>query len=130
MTTDLEKQFFDTFGLGVTESAETRFIPVAPGLVRDSYNGKLLEPLDDDNWRKTFQNNYLKKYPYKGRIYYPQITDRHYLEFVRICCNECPWEFPSDFKNVEELKRFLIYNITQLEYIDRVKQQIIELFKE
>lgn len=94
MTTDLEKQFFDTFG-------------IEP------------EPIYSELWADE-----LVKYEY------PEITDRHYIEFVRICCNECPWEFPSDFKNVEELKRFLIYNITQLEYIDRVKKQIIELFKE
>ena len=120
MTTDLEKQFFDTFGI------EPYYKYLLIDKTTRYHNEKLLDKTNFIDFVKS-EKDYLLLKVVK---HYPQITDRHYLEFVRICCNECPWEFPSDFKNVEELKRFLIYNITQLEYIDRVKQQIIELFKE
>jgi len=104
MTTDLERQFFDTFG-------------IEP---RHKCTDGALEPCDE-------QCNYCGYY----ELRYPQITDRILLELICILCQRdyelgCCWFAISN--NVEELKNYLLGDC--IEWANDIKQQVQALFKE
>ena len=115
MTNELEKQFFDTFGI------EPRY---------KSYFC--------DGWSRIVEGKYFtdKKEAEKfgmviGEPKYPQITDRILLELLVIMTRYT--DIIDGFDNVQELKEFvlkdLIYSLTQPE-CNIVKQQVRTLFEE
>lgn len=109
MTNELEKQFFDAFGI------EPKY-----------------EAHSCDGWGRTVEVKYFtdKKEADKfgivvSELEYPQITDRILLELIRLGLN---YDFVIHSKSVEELKEkllaLLIYNEAEF------KQRVQELFKE
>ena len=103
MTTEIERQFFDTFGIKQKELI-FRTMNCACGCH------------DCKNCDK-YKNNFSK--------IYPRLTDRILLELIRLGLN---YDFVIHSKSVEELKEkllaLLIYNKAEF------KQQVQALFKE
>ena len=103
MTNELEKQFFDTFGI----------------------EAKLVISLED--WESC------KDLPRAEELFkhYPQISDRILLELLVIMTRYT--DIINGFDNVQELKEFvlkdLIYSLTQPE-CNIVKHQVRTLFEE
>lgn len=104
MTNEIEKQFFDTFGL-------------EPKLV-----------VTKDDWEKC------KNLPRAEELFkhYPQITDHILLELICICNNTYINGYTNYFtscgKTVEEIKKEILKKCIFLQ--DDIKQQVQALFKE
>ena len=111
MTTDLEKQFFDAFGI-------EPFI----------YCSK--PRLDCDARSKGFCR---KDCEYYSGVLYPQITDRILLELICIVaeyyCFRCD-NWVEQYKSVDKLKSFILLELIGLIYQKEIKQQVQALFKE
>jgi hypothetical protein len=114
MTTDLEKQFFSTFGIE----------PKTEICWCDSDN-KICEcEYDCDELRRS------------RKIGYPQITDRILLELICIDFNENPYKCRGGQTSVDEVKeRILSDFIHEFEnnlYLDKenIKHQVRTLFEE
>lgn len=109
MTTDLEKKFFDTFGIKQREYTQCT-------LMGCKYVYK-----NCNNCQ--FHNIY--------KVDYPEITDRILLELLVIMTRYT--DIIDGFDNVQELKEFvlkdLIYSLTQPE-CNIVKQQARTIFEE
>lgn len=108
MTNELEKQFFDTFGIEPHYYCADEYVFEA-----------MLE------YECTVGNREKCKTCKKVGKSYPQITDRILLELIRLGLN---YDFVIHPKSVEELKEkllaLLMYNEAEF------KQQVQELFKE
>lgn len=100
MTTDLEKEFFDTFGIEPKRGVELT-----------------IDPTTDDN----VMNEHYVCYGY------PQITDRILLELI--CMLSKTLTYVMLAYNIDELKQYVLSScIRYSESID--KQQVKELFEE
>lgn len=114
MTTDLEKQFFDTFGIKPREFKSCDVGTFCP------YEGQLCD--DTCPYYRTY------------KVDYPEITDRILLELICIAtASEITVEFKG-IKNVEHLKEVVLnYCIERYGYClhkDKFKHQVQALFKE
>ena len=106
MTNELEKQFFDTFGIEPIKKQESELVAIGENI-------RGLKRVE-----KPFYE-------------YPQITDRILLELLVIMTRYT--DIIDGFDNVQELKEFvlkdLMYSLTQPE-CNIVKQQVRTLFEE
>lgn len=132
MTTEIEKQFFDTFGI------KPKLNRPCEHLLQNKY-------CDED---KPCRDTYFEPFPYcVGIDYckkdykfqkweYPQITDRKLLELICIDFNENPYKCRGGESSVDEIKeRVLSDFIHEFEndlFRDKeeIKYQVQELFKE
>ena len=124
MTNELEKTFFDTFGIE----------PEYTYLVTDTFytNNIHTYTATKDDLIDYFEGKNCGRYKvievYKN---YPQITDHILLELLVIMTRYT--DIIDGFDNVQELKEFvlkeLIYSLTQQE-CDIVKHQVRTLFEE
>lgn len=104
MTTELEKQFFDTFGI------EPRKVKICRNI---NHCPKKYKLCDDDckHWQVV-------------RTDYPQITDTHYLQLIcylsSVCCPH--FAFERDISELKEIiLKFCIHYKDQLEKSVQVK---------
>lgn len=125
MTTDLEKKFFEKFGI---EPKLTCY-----DLIRlkedtnEKFGGRCLA-----NWQGETKEETIRRFSPKGwkvleckDVYtYPQIKDTHYLELI---CILNPYSYPSG-KNIQHLKEGVLEWCIKFE--NDIKQQVQELFKE
>ena len=123
MTTELEKQFFDTFGVEPTEEKYCYY---------QCKNPKFKEYCCEDKNCKHF----------KHKIEYPQITDRHYLELICAYNNfqndTASFFIPFDYKNIKNnILTFLVEEINEkyknryfCNDVDKLKHQVQAIFKE
>lgn len=111
MTNELEKKFFDTFGIE----------PKKGCTAYDKFTEEEADAICND---KCAECSYLDDV-------YPQITDRILLKLLVIMTRYT--DIIEGFDSVQELKEFvlkdLMYSLTQQE-CDIVKQQVRKLFKE
>lgn len=111
MTTEIEKTFFDTFGIAYKDCGK-------------------YDRLEECCNTATFCETGECPYGIGGRNY-PQISDSILLELLVIMTRYT--DIIDGFDNVQELKEFvlkdLIYSLTQSE-ADIVKQQVQALFEE
>ena len=135
MTTELEKQFFDTFGI---EPKETITCIIEEDWLND-YHLKTWYPISE--WMKNNTpckgekecSNKCNCYQVKNK--YPQITDRHYLELICILNDYTGIDVRAI--KIEELKEELLEHCTELiEYelyidddIDNFKHQVQAIFE-
>ena len=136
MTTELEKQFFDTFGI--------------PKIYKTTINIGDLDVNLKEIQAPTLKELYeIAKYDFTTPIYfswfkrskrwsedYPQITDRHYLELLCIFHNSPICLGGVNLGSVELLKERLLANFIQTMNMnvhqarkDELKHQVQELFK-
>ena len=126
MTTNLEKRFFDTFGVEPKcedacelgdEYWNNEHLANEYG-VFDNYMEAKGCPINKDGCTDNCRHAYTKEV-------YPQITDRILLELIRLGLN---YDFVIHSKSVEELKEkllaLLMYNEAEF------KQQVQALFEE
>lgn len=106
MTTDIERQFFDTFGIE-RKTLIYKTMNCACGCH------------DCKNCEK-YKNNFSK--------IYPQITDSHYLKMICLIAEKlnCFTSYDIDYQNLKEY--ILKEMILEKDYFD--KQQVQALFKE
>lgn len=122
MTTDIERQFFDTFGIEPKLSCKPWECPQYGAHGRDKCVKKLCA-VDEDCWKnKEYTSAYYE---------YPQITDRILLELI--CINAKSQDMYQDYyrirsRNYDNLK-FEILGDCMCERED-IKQQVQSLFKE
>lgn len=116
MTNELEKKFFDTFGIEPKKQCYYWDCPYSTGdVVKDT-------PMNERDCNSCKNPN---------KEIYPQITDRILLKLLVIMTRYT--DIIEGFDSVQELKEFvlkdLIYSLTQQE-CDIVKQQVHTLFEE
>ena len=116
MTNELEKQFFNTFGIEPKKQCYYWDCPYSTGdVVKDT-------PINERDCNSCKNPN---------KEIYPQITNRILLESLVIMTRYT--DIIEGFDSVQELKEFvlkdLMYSLTQPE-CDIVKQQVHTLFKE
>ena len=132
MTNDLEKHFFDTFGI------EPKLNSPCEQLLQNKYC----------NENSGSRDTYFDPYPYcvgfencakdyKARVWvYPKITDRILLELIYIDFNENPYKCRGGQTSVDEVKeRILSDFIHEFEndlYLDKenIRHQVRTLFEE
>ena len=103
MTSKLEKQFFDTFGIEPNKKQESKLVAIGENI-------RGLKRVE-----KPFYD-------------YPQITDRHYLELICILCKR-DYDYNLGISgSVEELKNYLLRDC--IEYVSDIKHQVRALFGE
>ena len=121
MTNELEKTFFDTFGI------EAYYKYLLIDKTSRCNNEKLFDKTNFIDFVKSGKDYLLLKVI----KYYPKITDRILLELLVIMTRYT--DIIDGFDNVQELKEFvlkeLIYSLTQQE-CDIVKHQVRTLFEE
>ena len=105
MTTELEKQFFDTFGIYLREARICRNV---------NNCSKKYELCNDDckHWQAI-------------RKEYPQITDRQYLELI--CLVNERRILPNC--NVNELKEYILKELCTMIISESFKHQVQAIFK-
>lgn len=116
MTNELEKKFFDTFGIEPKKQCYYWDCPYSTGdVVKDT-------PMNERDCNSCKNPN---------KEIYPQITNRILLELLVIMTRYT--DIIEGFDSVQELKEFvlkdLMYSLTQPE-CDIVKQQVRRLFEE
>lgn len=127
MTTDLEKQFFDTFGIEPKKQCYYWDCPYSTGDISQDI------PMGERKCNKCNNPN---------KEIYPEITDCILLELICIISSRVPlfgraiWQ-EYLFDNVEDLKRgtliILMGNMSEyntLDYKEAVKHQVRTLFEE
>lgn len=109
MTTDIEKQFFDTFGIEPRQTCKS----------------------------KRVCNNYVNYNDCNGcnAYKYPQITDRILLELICILSQHYSWEEENWFlscDSIDYLKQFILSHLIELQKHTWFcsKQQVQALFEE
>ena len=108
MTTELEKQFFDTFDI---EPKETITCIIEEDWLND-YHLKTWYPISE--WMKNNAPcNGEKECSDKCNCYqvkntYPRITDKQYLELICIDFANNPYKARGYVKNIEELKNYIL----------------------
>ena len=116
MTNELEKKFFDTFGIEAKKQCYYWDCPYSTGNI---VNDTAMNERDCNSCKNP------------DKEIYPQITDRILLELLVIMTRYT--DIIDGFDNVQELKEFvlkdLMYSLTQPE-CNIVKQQVRTLFKE
>ena len=139
MTTELEKQFFSTFGI------KKRLISPCKHLVQNMYCD------EDDICRDTYFNPFPNcvgyadcREDYKRKDErYPTITDRHYLELICVSSKELIKRFDISGSDLESIKKnilsqcikdYTFYSNTLCETYNRLgenfKHQVQAIFKE
>lgn len=115
MTTDLEKQFFDTFGI------KTKYIYY----IKDTSIKSCYYSATKKDILNYFTNKNHRKYKvFNVKIEHPQITDRILLELI---CILNPFCYPSG-QNIQHLKESVLdWCIT---FKDDIEQQVQVLFEE
>lgn len=107
MTNELEKQFFDTFGIDPKEEKYCYWECKKPELENVACNNTECEH-------------------YRHKIHYPQISDRILLELIIILGTIC-----TVFdKNVDDLKENVLKNLIELSGRYHIYNQVRTLFKE
>ena len=142
MTTELEKQFFDTFGIecNINHHQQFNFGQVLRGLEFYKEREKLAENGMIKIWHKMLNPRPENDCVYWGEYHYPQITDRHYLELICVInnINADLWQCCSLFtsQDVESLKneilKELIEHLESLEennICNNLRHQVQAIFK-
>ena len=128
MTTELEKQFFDTFGIepkllfyDLTRLKEGDYLERG-GRCNANWQGETKE----ETIRRFSQNGW-KVLKCEEVYCYPQITDKHYLELI---CILGYFETVHNPNNCEELKKYILdyyLNLDNSEIIE-LKHQVQAIF--
>ena len=117
MTTELEKQFFDTFGIkcNINCHQQFNFGQVSRGLEFYKEREKLAETGMIKIWHKMLNSRPENDCVYWGEYHYPQITDRHYLELMCLLSGYCQTKHACNYQ---------MYSTT----MDCFKKEILEDF--
>lgn len=126
MPTDLEKQFFDTFGI---EPKEIITCIIEEDWLND-YHLKTWYPISE--WMKNNApcegkkecSNKCNCYQVKNK--YPQITDKHYLELI--CMVNERRILPN--LDVDNLKEYILKELCTMIISESFKRQVQAIFKE
>ena len=126
MTTELEKEFFDTFGIECNIHFHQQFngAQVPRGLEFYKEREKLEKEGIIKIWHKMLNPRPENDCIYWGEYHYPQITDRHYLELICVLnkyfasAYQCCSMFAS--QNIEEVKNDILKEL--LEIIEQHRQ--------
>ena len=130
MISELEKQFFDTFGI---EPKETITCIIEEDWLND-YHLKIWYPISE--WMKNNApckgekecSNKCNCYQVKNK--YPQITDRHYLELICIL-NKNVSIMDRLYRNemtIECLKTMVLHDLIRARNVFDVKHQVQQMF--
>ena len=128
MTTEFEKQFFDTFGI-----EPKQFIKDFPTREKASAFGRKITGIPKYNKDKfeigSYTNNIdIFQVHWKE---YPQITDRQYLELICIISNYCQTKLQCDYQlysvNIDELRKEVLRDC--MEHSEHFKHQVQAIFK-
>lgn len=133
MTNELEKQFFDTFGIECNISFHQQFngAQVPRGLEFYKKREELAKTGIIKIWHKMLNPRPENDCVYWGEYHYPQITDRILLELICILAsNPIHILFESmlsGIKEVELLKNSIL--LTCIANKDTIKHQVQAIFK-
>ena len=143
MTTELEKQFFDTFGIECNIHFHQQFngAQVSRGLEFYKEREKLEKEGIIKIWHKMLNPRPENDCIYWGEYHYPQITDRHYLELICAYNNfqndTASFFIPFDYKNIKNnILTFLVEEINEkyknryfCNDVDKLKNQVQAIFE-
>ena len=123
MTTELEKQFFDTFGIEpyIRHWQQYNFAQVENGLKLFPERQKLADEGYIKITCKKLNPTEFNDCVYWEEYHYPQITDRHYLELIVLLSGVCCMNFAFE-RSLDEMK-YKILKIT-MEYKKLLKHQV------
>lgn len=130
MTNELEKQFFDTFGIECNISFHQQFngAQVPRGLEFYKKREELAKTGIIKIWHKMLNPRPENDCVYWGEYHYPQITDRILLELICIALNTFETFEINRIMNIESLKKKIL-NLLILAQ-DDVYSQVRTLFEE
>ena len=143
MTTELEKQFFDTFGIEphIRHWQQYNFAQVENGLKLFSERQKLADEGYIKITCKKLNPTEFNDCVYWEEYHYPQITDRHYLELICAYNNfqndTASFFVPFDYKNIKNnILTFLVEEINEkyknryfCNDVDKLKHQVQAIFE-
>lgn len=143
MTTELEKQFFDTFGIECNIHFYQQFngAQVPRGLEFYKEREKLEKEGIIKIWHKMLNPRPENDCIYWGEYHYPQITDKHYLELICVYNNfqndTASFFIPFDYKNIKNnILTFLVKEINKkyknryfCNDVDKLKHQVQVIFE-
>ena len=111
MTTEIEKQFFDVFGIEPEEEKFCLWECKEPSL----------EHVPCDKECKYQRHN----------IYYPEITDRHYLELICVLTKSKAMLPIICSENSQDLKDEILWNLikTYTQFKKEIKHQVQAIFE-
>lgn len=128
MTNELEKNFFDKFGIECNISFHQQFngAQVPRGLEFYKKREELAKTGIIKIWHKMLNPRPENDCVYWGEYHYPQITDRILLELIIILGTIC-----TVFdKNVDDLKENVLKNLIELSGRYHIYNQVRTLFEE
>ena len=127
MTTELEKQFFDTFGIECNIHFHQQFngAQVPRGLEFYKEREKLEKEGIIKIWHKMLNPRPENDCIYWGEYHYPQVTDRQYLELILIYSRISNLMICYD--TVESFKEAILEDF--IENSENYKHQVQAIFK-
>lgn len=134
MTTEIEKTFFDTFGIECNISYHQQFncAQIPRGLEVYKEREKLEKEGVIKIWHRMLTPRPANDCIYWGEYHYPQITDRVLLELICILTRwhldeREPYEIMSI--TVEQLKNQILSNSLDIAKYAKAKQQVQAIFE-
>lgn len=130
MTNELEKRFFDTFGIECNISFHQQFngAQVPRGLEFYKKREELAKTGIIKIWHKMLNPRPENDCVYWGEYHYPQITDRVLLELI--CIYNTSPVVTSVSRDVEKLKEEVLMGLCHWVNFRDIKHQVRTLFEE